>query len=114
MKKINEDKICSDLFIDLSKLKQNRLDESYLTALGTAVEYSLAKMFAGSAGNLLRLRGTSSEIGAFLAALTAEKKYLEKFISHGLADQRTYDSRYRLEDAIRKFERETGLKWPVK
>ena len=114
MKKINEDKINSDLFIDLSKLKQHRLDESYMTALGTAIEYSLSKMFAGSAGNLLRVRGTNAEIGAFLAALTAEKKYLEKFIKHGLTDQRTYDTRYKLDDAVRKFERETGLKWPIK
>lgn len=111
--KLYEDKI-SELVIDFSKMRNNRLDESYLTALGGAIEYALSKMLAGSAGNMLRVRGSNAEISAFLGALAAEKRYLEKFMKHGLGDQRTYNSRYKLEDSIKKFERETGLKWPIK
>tara|TARA_Y100001963_G_scaffold144484_1_gene216659 strand:- start:374 stop:712 length:339 start_codon:yes stop_codon:yes gene_type:complete len=112
MAKLNEDKI-SEVTIDFSKIRDKRIDESYLTQLGTVVGYALEKMFAG-AGTLLNVRGTNAEIGAFLTALTAEKNYLQKFMQYGLGDKKTYESRYKLDSAVKNFERETGLKWPMK
>ena len=113
MAKLNEDKI-SEITIDFSKIRNKRIDESYLTQLGTVVGYALEQMFAGAAGTLLNVRGNNAEIGAFLTALTAEKNYLQKFIQYGLGDKKTYESRYKLESAVKNFERETGLKWPMK
>ena len=38
-------------------------------------------------------------------------KAVEKF---GLNDPRTYASKTKLKSAVRNFERETGMKWPIK
>jgi len=113
MKKLSED-IVSEITIDFSKIRGKKINESYLTQLGTVVGYALEKMFAGVGGNLLNVRGSNAEITAFLTTLAAEKNYLQSFMKHGLGDQKTYNSRYKLENAIKKFERETSLKWPIK
>ena len=113
MNKLNEGKI-SEITIDFSKIRGKKINESYLTQLGTVVGYALEKMLAGVSGNLLSVRGSNAEITAFLATLAAEKNYLQSFMKHGLGDQKTYNSRYKLESAIKMFERETNLKWPIK
>ena len=35
-------------------------------------------------------------------------------MQYGLGDRKTYESRYKLDSAVKNFERETGLKWPMK
>jgi hypothetical protein len=61
-----------------------------------------------------RIRGTASQINSFRSAASGEKKYLNAIKKHGLDNPHTFASRYRLDLAVRNFERETGLKWPMK
>ena len=49
---------------------------------------------------------------SFFTALQREKKYMDSFMKHGLNDAQTMNSRYQLQDAVSKFEYETGLRWP--
>jgi len=61
-----------------------------------------------------KIRGTSSQISSFRAAAGGEKRYMNSVKKHGLHDPRTYATKTRLNTAIRNFERETGMKWPIK
>ena len=83
MKKLREDKI-SEITIDFAQIRGKKINESYLTQLGTVVGYALEKMFAGVPGNLLSVRGSNAEITAFLTTLAAEKNYLQAFMKYGL------------------------------
>ena len=61
-----------------------------------------------------KLSGTRSQIDSFMKSLHSEKNYMESYIKHGLYDQRTLNSRHKLMDSVKKFELETGLRWPFK
>ena len=49
-----------------------------------------------------------------MSALKNERRYMNAYKNHGLGDKRTYDSKYKLDAAVKKFEQTTGLKWPFK
>ena len=89
--------------IDLNIAKTKQLNESWLTMFGGAVKMILKGMFGGgglaSTPSLrnLSVKGSPSQVAAF---------------GDALADSGTLTSRHRLEAAIGRFERETGLKWP--
>ena len=60
------------------------------------------------------LLGTTSQIDSFTKALAGEKKYMDSYMKNGLTDQRTLNSRHKLGASVKRFENETGLKWPFK
>ena len=60
------------------------------------------------------VRGTTTQVDSFMAALSGEKSYMNSYIKHGLNDPKTLNHRHRLEGSVGKFEKETGLKWPFK
>ena len=106
-----------EIHIDLNVVKSGKLVEfSYLTHMGAKIELLIKLMF-GSQG-LGRLtgsvRGTPAQVRTFKDALRGEQRYMQSFMKHGLADSRTLNNRYRLERAVSGFEKETGLKWPLK
>jgi hypothetical protein len=106
-----------EIFIDLNAVKSGQLNEiSYLTHLGAKIELMIKLMFGSQGFSRLfgRVSGTKRQVNKFLDALKGEKKYADAYIKHGLADQRTLNSRYKLERAISAFEKETGIKWPIK
>jgi hypothetical protein len=62
----------------------------------------------------MNITGTSSQVDAFMKALKSEKRYMDSYIKHGLNDPKTMNSKYSLASAVKKFELETGLRWPFK
>ena len=60
------------------------------------------------------VRGTSSQISSFQKAAINEKQYMKAVEKHGLNNPATFASKSRLNIAIKNFERETGMKWPLK
>ena len=111
--KINEDQL-STVVIDLGAARRGEVNESYLTVLGTGIQYALEQMFAASPQGSLKLKGAPAEIQAFLATLGAERNYIDSFKRYGLDNPNTYSDGRRLSNAARDFERKTGLKWPFK
>ena len=106
-----------EIHIDLNAVKSGTLNEfSYLTHMGAKIELMIKLMFGSSGLSKLagRVSGTKRQVDSFLKALKGEKKYADAYIKHGLADQRTLNNRYKLEKAISAFEKETGIKWPLK
>ena len=101
------------IVIDLGLARRQDLSESSLRQFGAWVEIILGRMFGG-ASIPVTVRGTSGEVKAFANTLQKEKRYIEAFNKHGLSNPRTHASRSKLNNAVSKFERATGLKWPFK
>jgi len=103
----------SPIHIDLTKA--NRLDESFLAMFGGAIKMILKRMF-GSDIFLpdMKITGSPEQIESFARALAGEKRYFDSYVRYGLNDPRTYNDRYVLDNAVRQFENNTGLKWPYK
>jgi len=101
------------IVIDLGAQRKNELNESFLTMFGGFVEIILRRMFGGSAIPVT-VRGSRSEVNSFTNTLAKEKNYMNSFKQYGLDDPKTYKSKYALEDAVKKFEMKTKLKWPFK
>tara|TARA_Y100000034_G_C6621849_1_gene271126 strand:+ start:231 stop:554 length:324 start_codon:yes stop_codon:yes gene_type:complete len=99
--------------IDLGKLKENKLDESFLLMFGWAIKKILKAMF-GNVSIPVNLKGNPGDVKSFLGALGAERNYIRDFKSFGLNDPKTYRSKGALTSAVSGFERKTGIKWPFK
>jgi hypothetical protein len=104
--------------INLNASREEKLNESFLTMFGSAVESMLSQMFGGSGpvttASSAVIRGTPSQVAAFGDTLSKEKKYMQVFQKHGLNNPQSFRSRHELERSIANFERETGIKWPFK
>ena len=91
---------------------KNLLTERYIATFGITLKQLLKKMFGGDKVPIL-VKGNKKQIKAFAKALVHEKDYYKHYKKYGLNDPKTYRSKYRLKLAIKKFERKTGIKWPL-
>lgn len=100
------------IHIDLNN--PNKLEESWLFAFGSMIKLVLKQMFGQDVFVPISVTGTTSQIESFARALAGEKRYFESYVKHGLNDPRTHQDKYKLNVAVSKFERDTGIKWPYK
>jgi len=89
------------------------MNESKLMLMGAQIRYMLDSMF-GNAPITAMIKGEKRKVEAFGRALSSEKKYMDAYIKHGLADARTHRNASMLTRAVSAFEKVTGLRWPVK
>lgn len=101
------------IVIDLEELKQrdDLLQESWLRMFGGFLKGVLNRLFGGS-DVPVRVKGKKRDVKNFARAVKGERDYMHSLRTHGLDDPKTYDSKYKLNRAVEKFEKETGLKWP--
>jgi hypothetical protein len=98
--------------INLNDLKaQQLLNESFLGMFGNWAKYILKAMF-GDIDIPVSVTGKETEVQALARALAGEKNYIETATRFGLANKQTYSSKSKLDQAIKNFEQETGIKWP--
>jgi len=90
--------------------RTGRLDESWLAMFGGWLEWVLK----GAGVGKFDVTGTRAEVDSFLGALGGERRYLDAAAKFGLNDPRTFQNKLNLMDAIKKFEGETGIRWPIK
>ena len=109
---INEEQLVTTV-IDLEKLKSEEMNEIFLAQLGGAIELVLGFMF-DSKPLPLSVTGAPRDVSAFARTIGSEKKYIEAARQYGLDHPSTYKNRAKLTNAIRKFEKQTGIKWPFK
>ena len=112
MKFLKEDKL-TEIVIDLTQVKENQLNESWLAMFGHQVKTILGRMFGGPSVPI-SVKGGTGEVAAFARALGNEKKFIETAKQYGLEDPRTYKDKSKLKKATNSFERVTGIKWPFK
>jgi hypothetical protein len=98
-----------EIIIDLSLM-----NESFMTQFSTKIRFILRALMTGSYFPRVRVKGSPLQLDRFSRALAAEKNYVTAFNQYGLNNPATYKSRYRLNSAVSKFERDTGLIWPFK
>ena len=99
------------IIIDLSPKQQ--LNESFLRQFGTAIELIIKRMF-GLNNTEFKFRGPRTSVGELARTLGAERKYIEAMKKAGLSDPSVLSSKHRLDRAIASFEKQTGIKWPLK
>ena len=93
-------------------------NESVLVNLNEGMEgFSYAAKAAvfsifGVSGPPIKVKGKKKQIEAFARAIKTEARYLKVVKKYGLNSPITYRHKYRLDVAVRKFEEETGIKWP--
>ena len=98
--------------IDLGVIRKNTVNEGFMEMFNRDVSMVLGAMLAGSSIPI-KIKGTKSEIKVFTKAMQREKQYIRTAAKYGLDDPRTYKNKYKLQRAISKFERATGLRWPL-
>tara|TARA_Y100001972_G_scaffold96396_1_gene118892 strand:- start:79 stop:402 length:324 start_codon:yes stop_codon:yes gene_type:complete len=101
--------------INLNEAKLLKEDAA-LISFGAKIKQMLYYMFAepGQSLSTFYVKGNKPDVMAFGAALASEKAYMDSYLRHGLNDPSVLNNRYRLDKAVEKFERETGIKWPLK
>jgi|TARA_Y100000296_G_C5159928_1_gene251229 hypothetical protein len=101
--------------IDLNNLDK-RLDEYAMSKFALDVSAMMRSLFLGGgpAGLQTLIKGTPGQVEAFFNSLRGEKNYMQSYVRHGLNDPRTLNSRWKLNTATKRFEKETGLRWPFK
>ena len=109
---LKEDKLTT-ITIDFNELRKQELNESFLAMFGGWIEYILGAMFGGRSLPL-SVKGSRREVESFAKAIGGEKKYVEVVRRYGLDHPTTYKNKAKLDNAIKGFEKETGLKWPFK
>tara|TARA_R110000824_G_scaffold353385_1_gene540572 strand:+ start:4330 stop:4665 length:336 start_codon:yes stop_codon:yes gene_type:complete len=100
--------------IDLGIHRKGLLNETSLRAFGLGVQTMIQWIFGDNVFFPKKIKGTQSEVDRFLRALSSEKNYMKSYKNFGLNDKRTYDNKYKLDKAVKDFEKETKLKWPFK
>lgn len=110
---VSESKDITPIHLDFTKSKQ--LNESFLRMFGTAIEMIMGRMFGQDVQlPYLSVSGSPQQMQALTDTLAKEKRYVDSYVKYGLDDPRTYQDQYKLQNAINNFERETGIKWPIK
>jgi|5B_taG_2_1085324.scaffolds.fasta_scaffold02871_6 hypothetical protein len=109
---LNEEQLVTTV-IDLEKLKSEEMNEIFLAQFGGAIELILNAMF-NTRPLPVAITGAPRDVSAFAGALGGEKKYLEAAKKYGLNHPSTYKNKAKLSNAVKKFEKQTGIKWPFK
>tara|TARA_R100000008_G_C3575997_1_gene165304 strand:- start:1053 stop:1394 length:342 start_codon:yes stop_codon:yes gene_type:complete len=112
MQNLKEEKLSDKIKIDLNALKEKKLNEVYLESFGGQIALALEKILSGASG-ALQVTGAQKEVNSFLNAIASEANYLQNYYRLGLNNPYTWGSAQRLDGAIRQFESQTGLRWPL-
>ena len=108
-----------DIKIDLEKLKDNKLNESFAAEFAGQIKYLLRHLYAGPLTHGVQpsgiaVTGKKSDLSRFSDVISREKKYMDSYMKHGLGNPKVRNNKMALDKAIYSFEKETGLLWPIK
>lgn len=109
---LSEDEL-EEMVFDLGAARKGQLNESVLHVFAAWIEYLLSKMFKGRRIPV-KVRGNRIEVQRFTDALVNEKRYMDYIKKYGLDDPMTYKSKSKLDVAIRRFEKEAKITWPIR
>ena len=110
--------------IDFSKLKSDTLNESFIAQWAADVKYVLKHVMSKPLFARLEedaeeetkvvIKGTEDDVRAFVDTIKKEKEYALEYLENGLGAPTLSDIKLDLETSINKFEKTTGLKWPLR
>ncbi len=100
--------------LDLTALREEQqLNENILNVFAAWVQYLLSKMYKGRRIPV-RVKGNRIEVERFTDALVNEKRYMDLIKKYGLDDPMTYKQKSKLDVAIKRFEKEAKINWPIR
>jgi len=111
---IDDKELFQEETIDLGTARRGELNETFLSAFGNAVKMMLSWTFGSNVFFPKQVKGTQREVESFKRALQGERDYMKTYARLGLNNPRTYDNKYKLDVAVKDFEKTTKLKWPFK
>lgn len=103
--------------IDLNEVKGDLLNENMYTQFGAIVKMWLQTLLGGRPFHTapkFRISGAKGDINSFMKTIGSQSKYIKAATALGLDDPRTFMNRSKFETALRNFERQTGIRWPVR
>ena len=106
-----------EIHIDLHQLKSTVLNESAVVKMAGEIRYLLYHLMGPSDPYYQRgvkITGNRQDLERFKTVISKEKRYMDAYLKYGLNDSRVLNNRASLEKAIYNFERDTGIKWPLK
>ena len=109
---LTEDQL-KDMVFDLGAARKGELNDNILHVFAAWIEYLLSKMYKGRRIPV-KVRGNRIEVQRFTDALVNEKRYMDYIKKYGLDDPLTYKQKSKLNVAIKRFEREAKINWPIK
>ena len=109
---LQEDKVVQTV-VDFNELRSQNMNEMLLQQFGAVIELVLDTVFSKTSLPIA-FKGSQRDMSAFAKAIGGEKKYIETARKYGLDHPTTYKNKAKLNNAIKKFEKETGIKWPFK
>ena len=109
---LTEDQL-KDMVFDLGAARKGELNENILHVFAAWIEYLLSKMFKGRRIPV-KVRGNRIEVQRFTDAFVNEKRYMDYIKKYGLDDPMTYKQKSKLDVAIKRFEREAKINWPIR
>ena len=112
MSNINEDKVDNKIVIDFNQLRDPELRESFLAGFGFMIKSLLKSIFGSGPPPSATIMGKPREIHAFAQALKSERNYLSALQRYDLDHPSTHKNKAKLKNSVKKFERDTGVKWP--
>ena len=112
MQRLTEDQL-QEIVFDLGVGRKGEINENILHVFAAWIQYLLSKMFKGRRIPV-RVRGNKIEIERFTDALVNEKRYMDFIKKYGLDDPMTYQQKSKLDVAIKRFEREARINWPIR
>ncbi len=102
-----------EIVFDLGVARKGQLNENILHVFAAWIEYLLSKMYKGRRIPV-KVRGNKLEVTRFTDALVNEKRYMDYIKKYGLDNPMTYNQKAKLDVAIKRFEREAGIQWPIR
>ena len=109
---LTEDQL-KEIVFDLGAARKGQLDENILHVFAAWIEYLLSKMYKGRRIPV-KVRGNRIEVQRFTDALVNEKRYMDYIKKYGLDDPMTYKQKATLDVAIKRFEKEARINWPIR
>jgi len=111
MNKLHEDKIVP-IVIDLT-VSGEQINESFLRSFGAAIELIIKRMFGLNALDF-KVRGPKNAVAKLADTIGREADYISALADSGLNNPSVINNKWKLQKAIKDFENQTGITWPLK
>lgn len=89
------------------------ITESFLAMFGEFIKIALSRLLGSNVPDV-KFKGRPTDIKRLYGVLSHEKKYAESYMKNKLNDPKVIEDKFKLDKAIYQFEKETGIKWPLK
>ena len=95
-------------------LNEPMLNEGTYSKFAGQVQKMMWMLYDACMDIPISIIGSPNQVSSFMDSLKREKRYMDSYMKNGLSDPKTLNNRYELERSVKKFELETGLRWPFK